>query len=81
MFSGNYQNVFDASVSKTNKSADVYLGTIDIADWTDDYVPAADIEKLKSHEEAFLVTASQGKLTILGVISVVLHMEYLRCRE
>lgn len=66
MLSNDFNSVFDASMIKADKSADIYIGTLGIVDWADDYVSADDIQNLKKHEEAFLVTVSKGKLVILG---------------
>ncbi len=66
MFSSDFNQVFDAHVQQAKLDADVYVGTIGIENWSKDFILESDIEELKKHEEAFLLTVKNGKLIILG---------------
>ncbi len=66
MFSGDFNAVFQAQLEQVKSNADVYVGTIDIENWSKELVARADIEELKKHEEAFLLTVNDGKIIILG---------------
>lgn len=66
MFGEDFNQVFTAEVAQNTENPDLFVGTLGLENWADGLIDAQDIETLKAHEEAFLLTVKEKKIYILG---------------
>ncbi|MCS3122695.1 glycosyl hydrolase 115 family protein [Bacteroides faecis] len=66
MFQKDYVKVFDRELKTSNQQGNIYIGTIGLNKKAEQFIAIKDIQELKQHEEAFLVSVKDNHLIILG---------------
>lgn len=66
IFQKDYAKVFGRELKTNNQQGNIYAGTIGLNKRAEQLIDISDIQALKQHEEAFLVTVKDNNLIVLG---------------